>query len=135
MPNWRAEAALRGKMINSAICKEIIGATMLGILLWSLFRRIQEFASKKGKSGGYYFLTVPPWLSFICGRPLSENRLELGLTLGQIGVILVSISWLPMAYLGLSHTQRVVIYSIGYLSTVIVSVVIRVIVMLVNRSR
>lgn len=119
--------------MNTTICKETIGATILGVWLWAFFRQIQEFAPKRGKSAGYYFLTVSPWLSFICGRPLPENRLELGLTLGQIGAVLVSISWLPMVWFGLSHTQRMVIYFAGYLGAVIVSVIVRVIVMLANR--
>jgi hypothetical protein len=121
--------------MNTAVCRETIGATVTGVLLWAAFRQSQEFAPKKGESAGCYFLTAPSWLSFICGRPLPENRLELGLTLGQIGAVLMSISWLPMAWLGLSHAQRVVIYSTGCLSTVIVFVIMRVAVMLVSRLR
>jgi hypothetical protein len=123
----------------------LLGETVLAMLgaamPWEMCR-LGHRAAESDQSEHYCLITVPSWLSTICGRPLSDNRLEIGYMLCQIGSLVMGISWLPMAWLGLDHSHRLVIYSGICVGTVIVSVaarliarLIRLIVRLSNRLR
>lgn len=106
---------LRREQMNDFIgCGEIVGAIMGGAIIWGLARSRYGYALPQGRQAGYRFITVPDWLSAVCGRPAPENELEISLMIGQIGGLLLSILWLPLALLGVQHDTWVLVYGVGW---------------------
>jgi hypothetical protein len=119
--------------MNTPLLREAAITMIAGIWLWILFRSLYGFALHKGRAEGYYFITVYSWLSVICGRPLPENKVEVSLMIGQIGSLLLSIIWVPMFWFGISHSQRITLYTGLLLSTLALPIAIQVIRKFVHR--
>ena len=83
----------------------------VGAFWWALCRFSHKYALQSNRAR-YYFITAPSWLITICGHPLPDNRLELGLMLGQIGSLLLSIAGWPMLCLRLNRSARTAVYLI-----------------------
>ena len=118
--------------MNTDVVRETLGALASGAFWWGYFRYGHGFALQNNKAG-YYFMTVPSWLTTLCGRPLSDNRLELVHMLGQIGGLLLSIIWLPMYWFGLSHSRRITIYAVCTIGALVIPMIAYVIVVLHKR--
>lgn len=121
--------------MNADLLRETVLAMLGGILMWAACRSGHRVTYGKGRAASYCLVTVPSWLSIVCGRPLPDNKLEIGYMLGQIGGLFLSIFWLPMAWLGLDHSQRLIIYSSMYVGTVVISFAVQVTSRLVIRLR
>ena len=97
--------------MSASVVREALGTLAIGFFLWEYFRYTHRLTSQNNRSG-YYFLTVPFWLTTICGHPLPNSKLELSHALGQIGGLLLGVVWLPMYWLGLERSQRFNVFAV-----------------------
>ena len=118
-------------MDGSAI-REALSATAVGATWWALYRLSHKHASQRNLAR-YYFITAPSWLTTICGRPLPDDRLELGAMLGQIGSLLLSIAGWPMLCLRLNHSKQVAVYLIIGIGMQAIPILVSITVALIRR--
>lgn len=116
------------------ILKEAVLAFVGGAITWAFFWTTQRFGEEESQTTKWYLFTAPSWLSLVCGRPLTNNKLELALSLGQLGGVLLGLLWLPAFWFGLDHSQRIFVWSCTGVGTVVVSFVVRLVIIFANRS-
>jgi len=65
----------------------------IGIVLgYSAWRRHRQLAGQRR----YHLIRVPPWLSWLCGRPLQDNQIELEFIIFQLFNLLCTLLWAPL---------------------------------------
>ena len=120
--------------MNTTIIRETIGGLSIGAFWWLIYWRAHSRALKIN-APGFYYMKAPSWLTLMCGRPLPSGKLELVNTLAQIGGLALSVIWLPMYWFGLSHSQRVMIYSFLVLGEIFVPMVVYSVIAFCRRRR
>lgn len=66
--------------------------TTIGIAFgYSAWRRHKQLAGQRR----YHLIRVPPWLSWLCGRPLPDNQIELEFIIFQLFNLLSTLLWAP----------------------------------------
>ena len=118
---------------NVVALRDAVLMMLGGMMMWSFFWSVHKSEPRKRRSKGWHLITVPSWLSLICGHPLPDRKLEVALMVGQIGSLLFGFLWLPMTWLKLDHSQRVFIWSCVGTATFVTSFAVRITVMLINR--
>ncbi len=109
--------------MDIGVVRQAFGAFGGGLLVWMYFRFHHRYRTATEEKD-YIFFKAPSWLITICGRPRSDDVLELMCTLGQIGGLFLSVIWLPMYWLGFSHSQRIIIWGPSIVGTFFVFIVV-----------
>jgi len=117
------------------VVKEITASLVLSAVVWEMFRFTHQYAAKRGPKSGYYLLTAPGWLSFFCGRPLPDHRLDLSGLIGQMGALLAYVLRLLALRIGLDFSHRARIQVGAIAATFVVVIVVQGMVALVARLK
>lgn len=80
-------------------------------------------------------IRVPPWLSFLCGRPLPDHRVDLSSMLGQLGSLVSSLLWVPGIIFGVEIQWLVRIFVALLWMTVVVAFAARLAAIALARRR
>jgi hypothetical protein len=79
----------------------IAGLILGSVLFWTSMRSLQSHAETRLRNSR--IIAVPSWLSFLCGRPLPDNKVYLPAMLLQLGSLVAGLVWFPVVFLGLSE--------------------------------
>lgn len=68
--------------------------TTIGVVLgYSAWKRHKQLA---GQEPDHHLVRVWPWLSWLCGRPLPDNQVELEFIVFQLLNLLFTLLWAPL---------------------------------------
>ncbi len=128
VPSW-------GEYMTLDTVQEITASLLLSAGVWGGFWLAHQYAAQREPKSGYYLLTAPGWLSFFCGRPLPDHKLDLSSLIGQLGALLAYVLRLLALWIGLDFSHRARIQVGAVAATLVVAIAVQGVVALVARLK
>jgi len=105
--------------------REVAAWVFASLVLWlGAYNGQRSIGAVQRASWPSLFITVPGWISALCGRPQPGNRVELGRMVGQLGAWVLSILWIPLKLAQVEYSTRMQILAIGFIINLVVSFII-----------
>jgi hypothetical protein len=100
---------------------------LVGFSVWGIAHQGQQSIAKNPTQSRELRIQVPKWIALLCGRPSSDNQVEVGRMVTQLCAFVISFLWIPLLILGVEFQIRMKIAGQSFVIAILLGFIVGII--------